>query len=423
MNYFYTSRVRILQHLQHVWGIDYDKVMFSLFLALKVFISKEGLSVVGLLKRINDADYMVVNELGEVGGMGWKVRRLLGLGVDDLERGVTLNLISICPRLIPAFLKLFYQLENFDFEEKNVNKFGKRVTIESLIDDLKKIYFFFPSNWSEKMQRISENLRAVKSKYEKEENKKREMMAEYCNVLYNSLSNMQTKDIDKAYKVWARVTDLRFSQGLQIWEFKIENLQKVKEDCLRPQIWKRETAFVEKINMNSIRLKEIKKYEDKLLGKDNTEEINLEGLKAANKFLGKGLTRSSRSHSGSQNNIFLPIAKILMKRKTKKKSSVISNKSATETKPSTKLGLILSKKSVGGELNTSKENGNVNWFSKLKNKSQKYGGLMSEEKLEVGLTSISQDYLNYDLDENLEDEFLEDEDDNTYHKSESTKTN
>ena len=46
--------------------------------------------------------------------------------------------------------------------------------------------------------------------------------------------------------------------------------------------------------MNQARIKEIKKYEDKLLGKDNMEEINVEGLKAANKFLGKGLTKGSR---------------------------------------------------------------------------------------------------------------------------------
>jgi hypothetical protein len=122
-----------------------------MFLALKVFISKEGLSVVGMIKRINDADYMVVNELGEVGGMGWKVRRLLGLTTEDLERGVTLNLISICPRLIPAFLKLFYQLDDFNFDGNNIDKSGKRVTIESLIEDFKKIYFFFPYNWQEKM--------------------------------------------------------------------------------------------------------------------------------------------------------------------------------------------------------------------------------------------------------------------------------
>jgi hypothetical protein len=46
--------------------------------------------------------------------------------------------------------------------------------------------------------------------------------------------------------------------------------------------------------MNQPRLKEIKKYEDKLLGKENVEEINIKGLKAANRFLGKSLTKGSK---------------------------------------------------------------------------------------------------------------------------------
>jgi hypothetical protein len=133
---------------------------------------------------------MVVNEYGEVGGMGWKVRRLLGVSVEDLERGITLNLMSLCPRLIPAFLRLFYQIEDFNFDGNNIDSQGNRVTIESLTKDFSKIYFFFPINWQEKMQRISEALRAVKSKYEKEEVMSRDMMAEYCNVLYKDLSSM-----------------------------------------------------------------------------------------------------------------------------------------------------------------------------------------------------------------------------------------
>lgn len=82
--------------------------MFSILLALKIFISKEGLTVVGMIKRVNDSDYMVVNELGEIGGMGWKIRRLMGIKTEDLERGITVNLLTLCPKLIPGFLRIFY---------------------------------------------------------------------------------------------------------------------------------------------------------------------------------------------------------------------------------------------------------------------------------------------------------------------------
>ena len=79
---------------------------------------------------------------------------------------------------------------------------------------------------------------------------------------------------------------------------KIENIQRVKEDCLRTQVWKRETAFVEKLEMNSARIKELKNYRDRQTGWEMNDEFNEEGLKAANKFLNKGNTKGSKASSG-----------------------------------------------------------------------------------------------------------------------------
>ena len=77
------------------------------------------------------------------------------------------------------------------------------------------------------------------------------MLIEYSNTMHMYQSKVQTKDIERAYKVWARVSNMRFySNNIDIWEIKIENIQRVKEDCLRTQVWKRETAFVEKLEMS-----------------------------------------------------------------------------------------------------------------------------------------------------------------------------
>ena len=62
-----------------------------------------------------------------------------------------------------------------------------------------------------------------------------------------------------------------------------------------------------------------------------------------------------------------------------------------------------------------------NWFQKLKGRN--INGAIVEDKLKIPLTHLSPDFLDFDLDENVEDDFLEDEDDNTYHRSESTFTN
>lgn len=51
------------------------------------------------------------------------------------------------------------------------------------------------------------------------------MLIEYSNTLHGYLSKIQTKDIERAYKIWARVTNMRFySNNIDVWEIKIENI-------------------------------------------------------------------------------------------------------------------------------------------------------------------------------------------------------
>ena len=49
-------------------------------------------------------------------------------------------------------------------------------------------------------------------------------------------------------------------------------------------------------------------------------------------------------------------------------------------------------------------------------------GFALEESLTIPLTQISDDYLQFDIEETAEDEFLENEDNNTYHKSDSNQS-
>ena len=114
-------------------------------------------------------------------------------------------------------------------------------------------------------------------------------------------------------------------------------------------------------------------------------------------------------------------------------SSSGSLNKADKPAPKTKLaglgGLGGAKKKMGGGLFSklkNKKGGGAgkkksNWF-RIQNNNIK-GGMIAEDKLKIPLTHLSEDYINFDLDENVEDDYLEDEDDNTYHKSESTMTN
>lgn len=233
LRFFYSQRTTIMHHLLNIWAIDYEKNLFSMLMAMKLYISKEGLSVVGMLKRINDADYLVVNKLGEVGGMGWKIRRLFNLTSEDLDKGLVMNIMSICPAIIPGFLRELYQEPGFDFED-NLDLEKKEVKIDTLVSKFNKMYFFFQQNFTFKNQKLGDTLKTIKQRSLTDKESTRLMLGEYSNAIHEFLHKIQTKDIERAYKVWARVTNMKFySNNIDAWEIKIENIQRVKEDCLR----------------------------------------------------------------------------------------------------------------------------------------------------------------------------------------------
>ena len=122
---------------------------------------------------------------------------------------------------------------------------------------------------------------------------------DYLKILYTELNNLQIRNLDKSYKIWARVKKLKFSRNLTLWEIKIENLQKMREDCMRTQIWKKEIAFIEKLNMDQPRKNAIAKYLNKLNGVEE-EEMNRQGVKVASRLLRKsrepGLTGGVSLH-------------------------------------------------------------------------------------------------------------------------------
>lgn len=95
-----------------------------------------------------------------------------------------------------------------------------------------------------------------------------------------------------------------YSRNIVVWEIKFENVRKMKEDCMRQQIWKREISFIEKLDMSNTRIKEIKKYSDKILGIE-TDDKNNRGYDAAKKLFGGARRGSVKKNSmSSVNNRF-----------------------------------------------------------------------------------------------------------------------
>lgn len=120
-----------------------------------------------------------------------------------------------------------------------------------------------------------------------------EFWQEYCSILYEELKNIKMRDIKSSYKVDCSMKRHKYSHGIFVCEIKFEGIYKVKEDCLRVNLFKKETAFVEKLDMSELRLKELKKFADKILGIE-TDESNNRELAFAQRFLGASKNNAVR---------------------------------------------------------------------------------------------------------------------------------
>lgn len=113
-----------------------------------------------------------------------------------------------------------------------------------------------------------------------------EFWMEYCRILYEELKNLKIRGIKNSYKVYTRLANFNFSRGVVIWELKFERIHRVKDDCLRHGVFRRETAFVEKLNICNKRLAKIDELKNKILGIEIVEFRNKRAFAVAQRLFG-----------------------------------------------------------------------------------------------------------------------------------------
>lgn len=143
---------------EHVrlWAVDKDRTLFSFLVGIKPFICSEGLTIASIFKRANDQDYMLLNERGEINGMGERVKLLFEFSNEMLSKPFPhmYSALLLCPGLIPFFLPALYNQPQFDFTNLPINK---------ILKNFNGFYFFKTYNHKERILRLSENLRSVES--------------------------------------------------------------------------------------------------------------------------------------------------------------------------------------------------------------------------------------------------------------------
>lgn len=122
-NYFHTGKNSLMNKMSHLWAVNKSKVLFSVYLLIKLFISKEGLTVLSLIRQLNDRDYILVSKKGRVDSCGKRLKSLLNfLPQDFYEKNLHLNIMALAPKLIALFLPYIYDFPDFLFEVDRDNK-------------------------------------------------------------------------------------------------------------------------------------------------------------------------------------------------------------------------------------------------------------------------------------------------------------
>lgn len=149
------GKSNIMRKQLHLWGMDKNRDCFSMLIAVKPFIAEEGLTISSIVKKLNGNDYLLLNERGEINGMGKKVKKLLGITNEMLEKEHMFSFLLYCPVLIPFFLPKLYNQKEFDFTN---------IPLAKMLKKKDSVYMFVSAEHLDRLVKISDALVTLRSR-------------------------------------------------------------------------------------------------------------------------------------------------------------------------------------------------------------------------------------------------------------------
>lgn len=267
-NYFELGREKLLNHLSHLWALNKNKCLFSIFIILKTFISREGLTVISLIRKLNENDYILVSKKGRVDSCGKKLRELLKpIQQDFYDKNSLLNIMSFAPRLVGMFLPYIYDYPEFTF-----NKVGSH---EQFIEQyLSRFYIFVHKDMEKKVQMLAESISILKAG----SSTTKASPQAYFAAIYDHLASLKNENLDAAYKVTAKIKKRQFQKGVYVWEFKILSVSQyalsTNGGAVSKAIWDQEFSLFDRLKVDDVVLAAIKIMKNKGEKDANKEENN-----------------------------------------------------------------------------------------------------------------------------------------------------
>lgn len=117
--------------------------------------------MIGMIRKGNEKDLLLTSIKGRMDSMGTAIKSLIRLPQIFYEKGMTLNILTLAPKLIPLYLDTIYNIKNYSFE---VPQSGETKGLEDFIQILEKgFYIIIEKETEKKLQLLSERFNIIKS--------------------------------------------------------------------------------------------------------------------------------------------------------------------------------------------------------------------------------------------------------------------
>ena len=114
-----------------------------------------------MIRKGNEKDLLLTSVKGRMDSMGTAIKSLIKLPQIFYEKGMTLNILTLAPKLIPLYLDTVYNIKKYSFE---VPGSDEKKGLEDFIQILEKgFYIIIEKDTEKKLQLLSERFNVIKS--------------------------------------------------------------------------------------------------------------------------------------------------------------------------------------------------------------------------------------------------------------------
>lgn len=288
-NFYRTGKETAINNFRHLWAIDKYGFCFSINILIKMIPYISHFETMGLIHKLNENDYILTNNKGEILSFGKKMSEILEMTPEFVSNS-KVNVQFLAPRLTQVFKNIFVEAAEFEASSNYLisNKYGanvppnRRNSYKNENADKKnlkdphheyKIYMFLPNDLNE-IFHFQEELKTLNGKDPnitlrkkgadkiKDKNQSKDLKSQIQNLmrfgdaLKKKYKQLDWSSIKKVLRMKINIRSMRFSNGdIEFVALKVIYCEVKKPDILSFEKRQKQTKYI------NVFLKDMRKLE------------------------------------------------------------------------------------------------------------------------------------------------------------------